>query len=193
MSSNIYRIKNHVNSKFYIGKTSKTIEQRFHRHLYNSKVGGNTHLYKAIRKYGAENFSIELIEQTNNPNERELYWINHLKPHYNMTKGGDGGDTSNSPNYKKAMKEVHSKRSPSDYATYGMLGKSSPMKHKRNWKNSSPVMCEGVRYPSIRDAQDAYPGCNLRKRLDNHRYPEFYRLAEKRKNYSKVESASIAT
>ena len=40
-----------------------------------------------------------------------------------MTKGGDGGDTSNSPNFKQAMILSHKKRKPKDYASYGMLGK----------------------------------------------------------------------
>lgn len=46
-----------------------------------------------MRKYGIENFEISLVEETDNPNEREIYWIEHLgsfKHGYNATKGGDG-------------------------------------------------------------------------------------------------------
>ena len=46
-----------------------------------------------MRKYGTENFEISLIEETNNPNEREVYWIEQkgsFKNGYNATKGGDG-------------------------------------------------------------------------------------------------------
>ena len=46
-----------------------------------------------MRKYGIEHFIIECIEETNNPNEREMYWINKKNTYhngYNATLGGDG-------------------------------------------------------------------------------------------------------
>jgi hypothetical protein len=46
-----------------------------------------------MRKYGIENFEISLIEETNTPEEREVYWIEQkrsFKNGYNATMGGDG-------------------------------------------------------------------------------------------------------
>lgn len=46
-----------------------------------------------MRKYGIENFKISLIEETDNPEEREIYWIKQFdsyKNGYNATLGGDG-------------------------------------------------------------------------------------------------------
>ena len=46
-----------------------------------------------MRKYGIEHFHIELIEETDNPEEREVYWIEQkqsFKYGYNATMGGDG-------------------------------------------------------------------------------------------------------
>lgn len=46
-----------------------------------------------MRKYGTEHFHIELIEETNFPEERETYWIEQyrsFKNGYNATIGGDG-------------------------------------------------------------------------------------------------------
>lgn len=46
-----------------------------------------------MRKYGIEHFHIELIEETNEPEEREKYWIEQyrsFKYGYNATMGGDG-------------------------------------------------------------------------------------------------------
>lgn len=174
MSSIIYRITNVVNSKFYIGKTSKTVQERFQRHCHNYQ-NQNTHLYHAMRKYGVDKFIIEILEETNSANEREIYWIKTLQPHYNMTIGGDGGDTSSSPNYILGMKNRIHPHSP----TYGMLGKEHPMKGKSLTKNCCPVVCEGIEYLSVGDAQKAYQGISIRKRLDNPKYPEFYRLKEK--------------
>jgi group I intron endonuclease len=174
MSTIIYQITNVVNSKFYIGKTDKTIQVRFQRHCYNHKTQ-NTYLYKAMRKYGIDKFTIKILEETSNGNEREVYWIQNLKPHYNMTLGGDGGDTSKSPNYILGMKNRVHPHTP----TYGMLGKSHPIKGKKSPKLCCPVVCEGFEYPSVGDAQKAYQGISIRKRLDNPKYPEFYRLRDK--------------
>ena len=46
-----------------------------------------------MRKYGIENFEISLLEETDNPNEREIFWIEQkrsFKNGYNATLGGDG-------------------------------------------------------------------------------------------------------
>lgn len=46
-----------------------------------------------MRKYGVKHFNIEIIEETNNPEEREIYWIEYFgsfKNGYNATMGGDG-------------------------------------------------------------------------------------------------------
>lgn len=46
-----------------------------------------------MNKYGIENFSIEMIEETDIPEEREKYWIEYFgsfKNGYNATIGGDG-------------------------------------------------------------------------------------------------------
>lgn len=178
----IYKITNCVNHKIYIGKTTKTIEERFQRHTYNHK-NQNTYLYKSMRKYGIENFSIEIIEETHSLDEREIFWIESLKPEYNMTKGGEGGDTSTSPNYIKGIKKSHEQRMPSSYASYGMLGKKQSQKCIDALKkaNCCPVMCDGVLYNSVGEAQNAFPGISIRKRLDSQKYPNFYRMREKTK------------
>lgn len=48
----IYKIYNDVNSKLYIGQTTKSLEERINGH-HSSMIGGqDTHLYRAMRKYG---------------------------------------------------------------------------------------------------------------------------------------------
>lgn len=90
----IYKIINDINDKVYIGKTEFNIEKRFKEHCRDSKKGyENRPLYNAMNKYGIEHFSIEEIEETNNPEEREKYWIEYygsFKYGYNATIGGDG-------------------------------------------------------------------------------------------------------
>ena len=91
----IYQITNDINGKIYIGKTEFSIEKRFKEHCEDAFKNGKEKrpLYAAMRKYGIEHFNIELIEETNNPEERECYWIEQkqsFKHGYNATIGGDG-------------------------------------------------------------------------------------------------------
>jgi len=188
----IYKIVNQVNGDFYIGKTTKPKEVRLQEHFYNSSYNSQTHLHRAIKKYGCSNFSIEEIETQvleDKLDEREIFWIENLNPKYNMTSGGDGGKTHHSPNFIKAMKEYHSKKPREEYATYGMRGKkfSEEGKKKIGKANSYPVVCEGKEFPSIKVAEEYYKSLgtpkSVRKRIDNPKYTDWYRIRPKR-NYS---------
>ncbi len=93
----IYIIKNDINTKVYIGKTTTAIQDRFKDHIYDAKRKKNEKrpLYSAINKYGIEHFWIEEIEQVDLKylEEREIYWINYFNSYkngYNATFGGDG-------------------------------------------------------------------------------------------------------
>ena len=93
----IYIITKKINDKIYVGKTERTIKQRWGEHLYARTQPDKKHykLYAAMNKYGVENFSIGELEDcpTSLLNDREIYWINRLDSYnngYNMTLGGDG-------------------------------------------------------------------------------------------------------
>ena len=93
----IYKITNNINNHIYIGKTNTSIEYRFKRHIIDSKKDKLKYrpLYRAMNKYGIENFSISLVEECdeNLLSEREQYWIKYYNSYengYNATLGGDG-------------------------------------------------------------------------------------------------------
>lgn len=93
--SYIYKIINDINDKVYVGKTEFSIEKRFKEHCKDAFRDRNEKrpLYTAMRKYGIEHFRVELIEETENPEEREIYWIGYFDGYtqgYNATKGGEG-------------------------------------------------------------------------------------------------------
>lgn len=97
----IYKIINKINNKQYVGKTTQTLEERYLGHIKCAKNKVNRYLYDAMNKYGYDNFSIQLIEECDDSilNDREIFWIAELNTYwlngcgYNMTFGGDGGDT----------------------------------------------------------------------------------------------------
>ena len=92
----IYIIKNKINNKVYVGQTKVSIKLRFQNHLSATRCGRDYTIGKAIRKYGEENFYIELLEEclASELNEREMYWIAFYnatdnKCGYNMSLGGN--------------------------------------------------------------------------------------------------------
>lgn len=96
MSAYIYCITNHITNQCYIGKTELSVEKRFQRHKSNASRGDDTYLYRSMRKYGIDNFSISIIEETSKHllSEKEIYYIKQISPELNMTTGGDGGSTT---------------------------------------------------------------------------------------------------
>lgn len=95
MKGYIYRIENKINGNNYIGKTYLPIEERWKQHKkeVNKERAKDRPLYRAINKYGIENFQIIEIEFCENLEEREKYWIQKFdtyKNGYNATLGGDG-------------------------------------------------------------------------------------------------------
>lgn len=95
----IYKITNLINNKCYIGQTAKTAEERWKEHkahAFGSHPNDqNKTLYQAIRKYGVENFSFEVIQDNIDTFEKldkaEIYWIDYYNSFvkgYNETFGG---------------------------------------------------------------------------------------------------------
>jgi group I intron endonuclease len=91
----IYRIGCKLSDKVYIGQTLKSPEARLKQHIIRARLSDRTSaLHVAIRKYGAENFFVELIEQVpaSQLDDREIYHINLARSvaplGYNLHKGG---------------------------------------------------------------------------------------------------------
>lgn len=94
----VYQITNTVNGKLYIGIT-QNIERRWKEHrkvLLESNKEYNKVLYRAIRKYGIENFKFEVLfdnldiseaESTEIMLIKELNTLSHNNG-YNVTTGG---------------------------------------------------------------------------------------------------------
>ena len=95
----IYKVENTITQKVYIGKTTKTLNERKKNHFKKIRMGVKSHFYDSIRKYGEKSFTWSELISCNTIeilNEMEIMFINKFnsfKDGYNMTLGGDGGDT----------------------------------------------------------------------------------------------------
>lgn len=109
IKTGIYLIENTINNKKYIGQ-SKNIYKRWNEHLQNYKKSDkNQAIYKAMRKYGADNFKFKIIElcPQEKLNEMEMKWISFFDAYangYNQTKGG--ASSYNSKISEKEVKEI---------------------------------------------------------------------------------------
>ena len=85
----IYQIKNKINKKSYIGSSSR-LKLRWNRHQTDLKC--NVHhslaLQRAFNKYGYDNFEFIILENCEEDKllKREQYYLNTLKPEYNICK-----------------------------------------------------------------------------------------------------------
>ena len=111
----VYKITNNINGKVYIGITTCSLEYRWSRHLTEGRNENNTkHLYKAMRKYGLDNFSIKQIDSTDDFEELgrlERYYIkkyNSQSPEkgYNLTAGGESNQWDANPAAKLSHEDV---------------------------------------------------------------------------------------
>jgi group I intron endonuclease len=126
----IYQATNQINKKRYIGKTTKLLAERIKSHNYSTQ-NPKSYFHKALAKYKIINFDWVILEECFNEhlNNKEIYWISKHSPEYNMTTGGDGGDTlSNHPRKKEISKILSIKRQKENNS---MLVKKEPS-HNNN-------------------------------------------------------------
>ena len=95
----LYAVTNSANKKQYIGVTTSAIQTRFLQHIYNAFNSTRpAKLYRAMRKYGKDAFSIELIrndaenyKQLMKQEYDEIENRNSITDGYNSSVGGELG------------------------------------------------------------------------------------------------------
>lgn len=109
----IYRITNNVNNKSYIGITHKP-ERRWQQHKTSSRSGSKQHIHAAMRKYGIESFSFEVIATCDDfevaMTQEEPRYIEMYEAYtkgYNMVPGGQLINTA----HRRAVSSDRMKRS----------------------------------------------------------------------------------
>lgn len=118
MNGVIYEIRNNVNNKRYIGSTIG-IKWRKSTHFSLLKRGKHHSLalQRAYNKYGEDAFFFAIIEDGISQDyliEREQYWLDKLKPEYNVLKmAGSNKGWHHSDKTKAGMSAKRKGRSPS--------------------------------------------------------------------------------
>ena len=105
-----------LNGKKYVGYTKKSMIERLEEHIEEALDGSDRHFYRAIRKYGVENIVSEPLCETTTKQaakSKERYYVKKFdtfKNGYNMTHGGDGGNTTEKYSDEE-MKDLSNRRS----------------------------------------------------------------------------------
>ena len=113
----VYKITNLKNNKLYIGLTTVSLEQRWKGHITQANIGNQKPLYRAIRKYGVENFVIESICETNSfedlGNMERLYiqkYNTRVPNGYNISAGGEHNQLDGNPRARLTSQDVYNIR-----------------------------------------------------------------------------------
>lgn len=120
----LYKVSNLVNGKVYIGQTRQKLHKRINAH----KIA-DTYLGRALRKYGMDNFKVDVIGEFDNSgmlNEAERIAVEYYKciiPNgYNAIPGGAFAPTM-SPSVREKLSRV-------------LTGKTLPLEVRRKISNS---------------------------------------------------------
>lgn len=153
VSGIIYKAINQVNGKAYIGQTTKDFEKYKNCHIKRALRGKKKTFYDAIRLYGIENFTWEILKNNINDGlmldimETFMIMVHHSHASengYNMNWGG--GDTTRG--YKrqdltarnvsmkgKTYEEIYGENKAKDIKNKMSLkgaGRSKSVEHKKN-------------------------------------------------------------
>lgn len=103
----IYLITNAITQKQYVGLTIQVLDRRWQYHIEQANrnhIKSKDSLHAAIREYGKDSFSIEIIDEGTTKyslEEKERYWIEKLNTivpkGYNISPGGVSGGSCTKP------------------------------------------------------------------------------------------------
>jgi group I intron endonuclease len=89
-----YKITCTINGKVYIGIASNGAKRRFIQHKHDAKKGATTPLHAAMRKYGIDNFTIEVLGKTTDWDEACQFERDMILKFNSLTQNGHGYNVS---------------------------------------------------------------------------------------------------
>lgn len=145
--SGVYQIVNLINKKRYVG-SSVNLATRKSEHFTKLKKNKhhNIYLQRSYKKYGKDNFEfqvLEYVEDKDKLTEREQYYIDTLKPEYNIRQIAESNlGLKMSKETRKIMSEKGKQRKGKNNGMYGKKHseetKEKMSKSQRGKKRSVP-------------------------------------------------------
>lgn len=199
MEAGVYLISNNVNGKCYVGSSIHLTQRRkehFSRLMHNKHE--NIHLQNAYNKYGREAFEFEILEILSiddnikeNLLKREQFWIDNLKPEYNilLVAGSNLGYHHSDETKQKISKSTTGVKKSEEHAKHireGQKGRvftedhkkklSEAAKRRKRQSNHAIISIDGIIYNSLKEASEitGVKYNTIQKRLKNPKFPNYY-------------------
>lgn len=175
----IYKMKNKITGKVYIGQTRRSFEQRIKEHIVAAKRGEDFYIGQALRKYGESNFECSVIVETDNQetlNKLERYYIQKYHSDidgYNLAPGGD----SNTMDSEKVK------------AYHDAVMRSEDVRNRISKTLSNRIKSEGRKEEYIQNLRNGFQKYLKSDKFkedckNRHLSPEHYRALNDAKNKS---------
>lgn len=139
----VYITTNNANGKKYIGQKKSCV------FLHEKYLGSGKYLRNAIKHYGKENFTVELLDECDSKeqlDDRERYWIKSFNAvcsdtFYNIASGGEGANFAISATTRLKMSKSHTGIKLSDETkqkiSNSKKGRAFSTEHLQNLKNAN--------------------------------------------------------
>lgn len=130
----VYQITNCINNKTYIGYTQLDIEHRWRLHVNSGS--SKMLISRAIKKYGPDNFIVELLANFDTKQEavaKEIELIDRYNPPYNIHSGGTGGPMLGEMNGRYGKEHTQQWK---DNMSRIMSGENNPMYGRKHTEES---------------------------------------------------------
>lgn len=176
MCSAIYRIRNLINGHEYVGSAANLAKRwREHKRQLRRNKHHSLYLQRAWNKYGDSNFAWEIVEYVEKPEQlliREQYWLDTIKPVYNICKiAGSTYGVKASAETRKRLSDSHRGQKAWNKGLRMWTGRNAPNKgkvftkeHRENLSKSHIGIQMGEDAPSakltwsdVRDIRNSYP------------------------------------
>jgi group I intron endonuclease len=153
----VYKITNKITNESYIGQTVQSLKKRWNSHCSIKSGNKCTYIYRAIQKYGKENFEISIITRCNSieeMNHREAYYIklfNTLAPDgYNLDSGGKNKRTHQDTKDKISKIHKGKPKPPPSRETRDKIAKANiGKKYSDEVKQKHSIAWKSERNPNI--------------------------------------------
>lgn len=115
----VYLIRNTLNGKSYVGKTTRTVQSRWRQHKTEMRIGRyTTKLYEAMREFGVDAFEVSVLGECDSQRrlaQMERAFIrrfNCVENGYNSSTASFGGKIKNrsESTVTRTLTDVHRKK-----------------------------------------------------------------------------------